>query len=135
MASSPPRVRLGDLADDGIAPGIYALVARGAERRPDLARSLEGTVAFRFEEGFAAVRVTFSGEEILVEDAEGESDVEIRGALPAVCALTVTPTVAGVPSPLNPRGRAALGHLATGRVQIDGSRALGRRLLALLQLA
>jgi hypothetical protein len=135
MPADPLPVRLGVLAEDGIAPGIYAIVARGVERRPDLARTLQGEVSFFFEEGFAPVRVAFGADEVLVEDGESpEPDVVVTGRLPDIVALTVAPTVGGVPNPLNARGRSVLGNLATGRVKVSGNRMLGRRLLALLQL-
>ncbi len=129
-------MRLGELARDGIAPGIYALVARGVERKPELARRIVGEFEFHFAEGFAPVRMAFSGDDVLVEDGESTApDLVVSGRLPDVVALTVAPKIGGVPSPLGRRGRAALGNLATGRVQIVGNRMLGRRLLALMEVA
>jgi hypothetical protein len=135
MPARRPRVRLGALAAESIAPGIYALVARGAEQRPELARGMRGEIVLRFDEGYAPVRLVFADGDVLVEDGESEApDCEVCAPLPDLIALTVAPTVAGVPSPLATRGRAALGSLATGRVQVSGSRMLGRKLLALLRV-
>ena len=128
-------MRLGALAAESIAPGIFALVERGVARRAEHARSTQGVIQLRFDEGFAPVVITFAAGDVLVEDGEHAApDCEVCAALTALIALTVAPSVGGVPSPLAPKGRAALGHLASGRVQISGSRMLGRRLLALLQL-
>src|ERR1700738_5201958 len=68
VSQTPPPVRLGALVDDGIAPSVYALVERGATRRPDLARAARGVVELRFDEDLAAVRIHFGEREILVED-------------------------------------------------------------------
>jgi hypothetical protein len=135
MPSPPVPVRLGALAAESIAPGIYALVERGVRRRPELARAMAGEVVLRFDEGYAPVRLVFAADGVLVEDGEGERpDCEVCASLPDLIALTVAPTVGGLPNPLAPRGRAALGRLATGRVQVIGSRMLGRKLLALLRV-
>lgn len=138
-------LRLGHLAQDGIAPSVYALVERGAARRPALARDARGVVELRFTEAIAPVRIAFCAEEILVEDCgpdgagsagppEAEPDLVVSGRLPDIIRLTTAPTVAGLPSPIDARGRTALGHLARRRVQVRGDRALGRRLMALMAL-
>lgn len=143
MALPAPQVRLGTLAGESIAAGIYALVAHGVQRRPGLARGIDGELLLRFDEGYAPVTIRFGDGEVLVEDrvrtasgpaADGAPGCEICAPLPELIALTVAPTVAGLPSPLAPRGRAALGSLATGRVQVTGSRALARKLLALMRI-
>jgi hypothetical protein len=140
MASQvPPPLRLGSLVDDGIAPSVYALVERGATRRPALAREARGIVELRFAEDLAAVRICFGDGEIVVEDvsaptADEPPDLIVAGRLPDIIRLSTAPTVAGVPSPIDSRGRSLLGQLARGRLKIEGDRALGRRLLALLRL-
>jgi len=133
-AISPP-VRLGALADDGIAPSIYALVLRGVQRRPEVAAGARGEVELRFAEGYAPIRISFGDGEVVVEDgASPDPDLVVSGALPDVVHLTTAPLVGGVPNPVNARGRSALARMARGRVRVDGDRALGRRLLRLLEL-
>ena len=136
MASDPPPVRLGALAENGIAPSIFALVEHGAAKRPDIARAAHGEVELRFSEGYAPVRIAFLGDEILVEDgaAPDAPDLVIAGSLPDVVHLTAVPLVGGVPKPTDARGRTALARLAKGRVRLDGDRLLGRRLLQVLAL-
>ena len=138
-----PVMRLGRLAEDGIAPSVYALVERGALRRPSLARDTRGMVELRFNEKIAPVRIHFGDREIVVEDATDdgvtgmrppEPDLVVSGSLPDIIRLTTAPTVAGLPSPIDRRGLTVLGHLARGRVQVRGDRSLGRRLMALMAL-
>ena len=136
---TPPKVRLGRLAANGIAPSVYGLVELGAGKRPSLARSLRGTVEFRFAEGFAPVRVSFEDDGVLVEDRPGRpgrrsTDVLIRGSLPDIVQLAAAPLVGGVPKPTSARGRAALIRFANRKVRIEGSSRLARRLLQLMQL-
>jgi ubiquinone biosynthesis protein UbiJ len=143
-ATDAPSLRLGHLARDGIAPSVYVLIERGASKRPTLARGARGVVELRFSEPIAPVRIAFTAQEILVEDGGGdedpagagapEPDLVVAGRLPDIIRLTTAPTVAGLPSPIDPRGRAVLGQLARGRVRVRGDRALGRRLLALMAL-
>jgi hypothetical protein len=64
----------------------------------------------------------------------GAADLEIRAALPDLVVLVSAPLAAGIPTPTDARGRAALARLADGRVQLRGSVVLGRRLLRLLQI-
>lgn len=128
-------MRLGALADDGIAPSIFALVERGVERRPEIAAQMRGEVELRFQEAFAPVRIAFAVEEILVEDgAPPAPDLVIAGTLPDIVHLTSAPQRRGVPDPTTSRGRAALTRVVRGRVRVQGDRALGRRLLRLLAL-
>jgi hypothetical protein len=139
-------LRLGHLADDGIAPSVYVLIERGAARRPGVARAARGVAELRFSEAIAAVRIVFGDGEIVVEDAGAnggggatggrapEPDLVVAGRLPDIIKLTTAPMVAGVPSPIDRRGRAVLGHLARGRIQVRGDRALGRQLMALMAL-
>lgn len=143
--SHSPVLRLGRLADDGIAPSVYALVERGALRRPSLARDARGVVELHFREEISPVRIHFGEAEIVVEDAHAdravsglrppEPDLVVSGRLPDIIRLTTAPTVAGLPSPIDRRGLTALGHLARGRVQVRGDRSLGRRLMALMALS
>jgi hypothetical protein len=128
-----PDVRLGATRDDGIAASIFALVERGATRRPDLAHQMRGRVELRFAEDLAPVRLLFEGDVVVVEDGPEETpDLRISGRLPHVVALTVAPLVGGVPNPATVRGRTALAKVAGGHVKLEGDRALGRRLLRLL---
>ncbi len=134
--SAPPPVRLGAVADDGVAATLFALVERGDAQRPGLARGLRGRVTFRFDEaGIAPARLAFGPDEIRVEDGAWEDgDLVISGRLPHIVHLTTAPLVAGVPRPTDARGRAALGRVARRELRIDGDRGLARRLLRLLEL-
>ena len=139
MRETEPKVRLGAMEDDGIAPSVFALVERGVERRPQAALALAGKVVeLRFEEGYATTRISFGGEEIVVEDVAGDAvprpDVVIHGPLPEIVRITAAPLVGGVPKPTTPHGRAALASVASGRVRIEGRRAVARRLLMLLRI-
>jgi len=132
--SACPRVRLGELAEGGIAPSIFALVEHGVDKRPELATQTIGEVELRFDEGYPPVRIEFAGQEILVEDGPGRPDLVVSGSMPDIVHLTATPLVGGVPSPTSGRGRAALARMARGRVKLEGDRALGRKLLRILAL-
>jgi hypothetical protein len=136
--SRPPRVRLGHLAPNGIAPSVLALIERGAQRRPAQAHGIEGKIEIRFEEPYAPVRLTFGSQEILVEDASEDGgfvpDLVIRGSLPEVVQLAAAPQLGGLPKLTDKRGRRALVGVARGRVRFEGSQRLGRRLLRLLQI-
>ena len=128
-------LRLGAVADDGIAASIYALVERGINRRPALAREIRGEIELRFEEDLSPVRLVFELEAVTVEDGPArQPDLVISGRLPHVVALATAPLVGGVPNPVNRRGRAALARMANRRVRVVGDRALGRKLLRLLAL-
>jgi hypothetical protein len=130
-----PEVRLGALADGGLAPAIMAIVERGVTRRPDQARALGIEVELRMEESYPPVRIVFEADLVLVEDGPGRSPaLQISGALPDLVALLVTPLVGGVPSPMNARGRAALGMLASRRVRIQGGLGLLRSFLGVIRL-
>jgi hypothetical protein len=139
MRETEPKVRLGAMEDDGIAPSVFALVERGVERRPQAALALAGKVVeLHFAEGYATTRISFGGEEIVVEDVAGDAvpppDVVIHGPLPEIVRITAAPLVGGVPKPTTPHGRAALASVASGRVRIEGRRAVARRLLMLLRI-
>jgi hypothetical protein len=132
---SSPDVRLGTTTDDGIAASIFALVDRGAGRRPELAMEMSGRIELSFAEDLAPVRLVFEEGAVVVEDgACDEPDLRISGRLPHVVALTVAPLVGGVPNPATVRGRSALAKVAGGQVRVEGDRALGRRLLRLLAI-
>ncbi len=132
-----PGVKLGHMAPNGISASVLGLVERGAHKRPKLARSLDGVVELRFAEDYAPVRIDFSGEDVLVEDANGRRgapDLVIQGSLPDIVQLAAAPLFAGVPKPTSKRGRVALASVAGGKVRIEGSPLLARRLLKLLEL-
>jgi hypothetical protein len=132
-----PRVKLGHVAANGISASVLGLVERGALKRPKLARSLEGVVELRFAEDYAAVRLDFTGPDVLVEDANGRRstpDLVIQGSLPDIVQLASAPLFAGLPRPTDRRGRAALARVAGGKVKIEGSPLLARRLLKLLEI-
>lgn len=129
-----PEVRLGTLADGGRAPAIMAIVERGVSRWPDAARALGIEVELRMEESYPPVRIAF-GDVVVVEDGPAHAPaLRISGALADLVAHLVTPLVGGVPSPMNARGRAALGMLASRRVRIDGSLGLMRSFLGVIRL-
>jgi hypothetical protein len=130
-----PGLRLGVTGEEGIAPTMFALLDRGLRRRPELAREMRGLVELRWDEDITPVRIAFEEDEVVVEDGIWEvPDLVIAGRLPHIVHLTTTPMVAGVPNPAHAHGRAALGRLRRRDVRIEGDRALGRKLLALLEL-
>jgi len=135
----PPPVELGHLEADGIAPSLFAMAERGAALRPHTARALIGTVEIRFTQRFAAVRLVFDGDLIVVEDVPrgdrgSPADLIIRGSLSDIVQLVSVPLIGGVPRPTGARGRAALASVTSGRVKMEGDRTLGRRLLQLLEI-
>ncbi len=130
-----PEVRLGELAEGGLAPAIMAIVERGVNRRPAQARALSIEVELRMAEGYPPVRIVFDEDEVLVEDGAARSPaLRISGALPDLVALLVAPVLGGVPSILDPRGRAALGMFASRRVRIEGGLGLMRSFLGVIRL-
>ena len=134
-----PPVTLGHVAPNGISPSMFGLIEHGANRHPDVALSLRGRIELRFTEDFAPVRATFDPSGIRVEDAGTEDDgwepdLVVRGSLPDVVQLASAPLVGGLPKLTDRRGRAAIARMAGGRVKIEGSTRLARRLLQLLQL-
>lgn len=128
------------LVPGGIAPSVYALVERGAGRRPGLAASIRAEMELRYAEGFAPTRIEFGPDGVLVEDVDEASprpraaDVVIVAPLPVLVQLAAAPLAGGLPKPTTARGRAALATVASGRLRVVGSRALARRLLQLLQI-
>ena len=136
-----PQVKLGHVAPNGISASIYALIDRGVARRPRIAKGMRGTVEMRFKEAFAPVRVTFEESQVLVEDVDAaekappaKPELVIRGSLPDVVQLTAAPLFGGVPKPTAARGRGALARVAGGRVRIEGSPLMARRLMRLLEI-
>lgn len=135
--ATPPRVRLGRMVENGVAPSILGLIERGIARDPGLAAEIRGRVVFRFREDFSPLRVSFRPRTVVVEDGDlRKPDLVIAGRLPDIVHMATVPMLGGrlggVPDPRQARGRAALGRLASGRVQIDGDRSLARRVLRLL---
>jgi len=130
-----PEVRLGTLAEGGLAPAIMAIVERGVNRRPAAARALGIEVELRMEEGYPPVRIAFGEDEVLVEDGAADAPaLRVSGALPDLVALLVAPVLGGVPSILDSRGRAALGMVASRRVRIEGGLGLMRSFLGVIRL-
>jgi hypothetical protein len=130
-----PEVRLGLLAEGGLAPAIMAIVERGVNRRPAQARALGIEVELRMAEGYPPVRIVFGDEEVLVEDGSAHAPaLRISGALPDLVALLVAPVLGGVPNILDPRGRAAVAMFASRRVRIDGGLGLMRSFLGVIRL-
>lgn len=131
----PPHVKLGALADGGLAPAIMAIVERGVRRRPALAHSIRAEVELLLEEDYPPVRIVFGDRLVLVEDRNAVApDLRVRGSLPDLISLMVAPLLGGVPSPMNARGRAALGMVAVGRVRIEGRLGLMRRMLGVVRI-
>jgi hypothetical protein len=129
-------VRLGRMVEDGVAPSIFGLIERGIAREPELAASMRGRVVFRFAEDFSPLRIHFKARSVVIEDGDSRKpDLVISGRLPDIVHFATVPTLQGrlhgVPDPRRPRGRTALGRIASGRVRIEATE-LGRRLLRLL---
>jgi hypothetical protein len=134
-AAPAPEVRLGELLDGGLAPAILGIVDRGVRQRPEPARALRAEVELTIEDGYPPVRVVFAGNDVLVEDGHCDApDLRIKGALPDLISLLVAPAVAGLPNPMNARGRAALGLVASNRVRVQGRLSLMRRVLSVIRV-
>ncbi len=135
-----PRIRLGNQESNGIGGSLYGLVERGIGRQPRLAKSTRGIVLLRFKEDFAPVRISFEDEGITIDDVESANarkprpDLTVSGSLPDIVHLATAPLIGGIPRPTAARGRAALARFAGGRVKIEGSPLLARRLLKLLEI-
>lgn len=87
------------------------------------------------DERYPPVRIVFGERMVLVEDGPAVApDLRVRGALPDLVSLMVAPLLGGVPSPINARGRAALGMVALGRVRIEGRLGMMRRMLSLIRI-
>jgi hypothetical protein len=131
----PPQVRLGTIAEGGLAPAILAIVERGVRRRPALANALVAEIELAMDEEYPPVRIVFGERLVLVEDGPGVApDIRVEGSLPDLISLMVTPLVGGVPNPIDARGRAALGKVALGRVRVEGRISVMRRLLGVIRV-
>lgn len=131
----PPEVRLGELMEGGLAPAILGIVDRGVRRRPEPARALRAEVELNIEDGYPPVRVVFGDEDVLVEDGACQApDLRIHGALPDLIRLMVAPAVAGLPNPMDSRGRAAIQLVASRRVRVEGRLGLMRRVLTVIRV-
>jgi hypothetical protein len=131
----PPQVRLGAIVTGGVAPAIMAIIERGVRRRPALANTIQAEIEINLGEGYPPIRIAFGERVVLVEDGSAVApELKVNGALPDLISLLITPTVGGLPSPINARGRAALGMVAVGRVRIEGRLGLMRRLLAVIRI-
>lgn len=130
-----PQVKLGRVERGGLAPAIMAIVERGVRRRPASAHGIEAEVQLEFEDGYPPVRVVFGQPGVLVEDGSAIApDLRVKGALPDLISLMVTPLFGGLPNPINARGRAALGMVALRRVRFEGRLGLVRRLIRLIRV-
>src|SRR5947209_6263499 len=128
-----PHVKLGRIERGGLSPAIMAIVERGVRRRPVLAQGIEAEVELEFEEAYPPVRVVFGQRTVLVEDGPAVApDLRVRGALPDLISLMVTPLLRGVPNPINARGRAALGMVVLRRIRFEGRLGLMRRLIRVI---
>lgn len=137
MPSRPPKVTLGHVAPNGVSPSLCGLVELGARKRPTLARQLDGVIEIHFRENFAAVRIVFGDDGVLVEDAEGDrepADVVISGSMPDVSQVAAAPLSGGLPRITDRRGRQAIKAMAGRKVKIEGRRSLARELMRLLEL-
>ena len=133
--AEPPKVSLGRTGSGSIAAVVFALIDRGARLRPQHARDLRGSVVLRFAEDYEAVQVDLRGDEILVSDArdlDRANDLVLEGAFHDFAALMGAPLTGGLPRPTSAVGRAALGRLADGRIEIEGPLRLARGLLRLM---
>jgi hypothetical protein len=130
-----PAVRLGALQEGGLAPAIMVIVERGVQRRPAQARALRLDIELRMEEGYPPVRIVFGDDGVLVEDGPATAAaLRISGSLPDLVALMIAPTVRGVPSPMDARGRAAIGLFTSRRVRIQGRIGALRSFVSVIRL-
>jgi hypothetical protein len=112
-----------------------AIIERGVQRRPAIARALNAEVELAMEERYPPVRIVFGERVVLVEDGPAVApDLKVVGSLPDLVSLMVAPTLGGVPSPINARGRAALGMVALGRVRVRGKIGLMRRFVRMIRV-
>jgi hypothetical protein len=132
---TPPHVRLGTIAEGGVAPAVAAIVERGVRRRPSLAAGLRAEVELQIEGPYPPVRIAFGDRLVLVEDGPGVApDIRVEGGLTDLVSMMVAPLLGGVPNVMNAKGRAALGKVALGHVRIEGRLGLMRRLLAIVRI-
>jgi hypothetical protein len=131
----PPTVELGRVEAGGLSPAIMAIVDRGVQRRPALARRLRAEVELNLADAYPPVRISFGPDRVLVEDGPTEApDLRVSGALGDLVGLLVAPLVGGLPSPIDRRGLSALGMLAGRRVRIEGRITLMRSLLGVMRI-
>jgi hypothetical protein len=130
-----PPVTLGETLPSGLAPALFVLVERGVHRKPEEAAGLRATVELSAD-GHPPVRIDFRGAAgVTVHDGPAsEPDVRVQGPLGEIVGLLTTPLLGGIPSPLNRRGRAALGQLRGGKIRLQGSLGLTRRFLGLIRI-
>ena len=135
MASEAPAVKLGRLAEGGVAPAIMAIVDRGVRQRPAMSNGLRAEIELNMGTHYPPVRIVFGDQVVLVEDAPGERpDLRVSGKLPDLVSLMVAPLVGGLPNPINARGRAVLAMVAQRRVRVEGRIGLLRRFLGVIQV-
>jgi hypothetical protein len=135
MAPEAPEVRLGTLAEGGVAPAIMAIVDRGLRRRPGLSSDLRAEIELDMGDRYPPVRIVFEDDTVLVEDGAAQApDLSVHGQLPDLVSLMVAPLVRGLPNPIDRRGRAALGMVALRRVRVEGRLSLLRRFLGVIQV-
>ena len=134
-ASDAPHVQLGTLAEGGLSPAIMAIVERGVRRHPARAARFRAEIELALSEECPPVRVVFAEGHVLVEDGQSVApDVRVQGTLPDLVSLMVAPTVGGLPSPVQARGRAALGMVAGRRVRFRGRLGLAREFLLIIRI-
>ena len=131
----PPQVRLGHLAEGGLAPAVAAIAERGVRRRPALAAGLRIEVELNFDGPYPPVRIVFGERMVLVEDGPATApDIRVEGGITDLVSMMVAPMgIGGIPSLVNRKGRAALGKVVLGHVRIEGRLGLMRRLLGLMR--
>jgi putative sterol carrier protein len=133
--AAPPHLAIGRTQRGGIGPSIFALVERGALKRPEIANALRGVVALRFRGDVPPVTIRFEEGRIVVEDAGPKRpNLTVTASLADVVLLTTAPLRMGMPSPADGRGRAVLGRMATGRIRISGDMGLARGMLELMRI-
>ena len=129
------EVQLGKHTYGGLAPAIMAIVDRGVRARPMLAQGLEAEVELAFVEEYPPVRILFGNGVTLVEDGAAQRpDLRVEGTLADLISLLVAPALGGLPNPMNARGRAVLGLVASRRVRVQGRLRLMRRILAVIRI-
>jgi hypothetical protein len=130
-----PEVRLGALREGGLAPAIMALIERGVQQRPDQARALRLEIELQLEDIYPPVRIVFGDDGVLVEDGPAVAPgLRISGSLPDLAAMMVAPTFGGMPSPMDARGRAAIGLFTSRRGRIQGRVGALRSFVSLIRL-